>query len=172
MPRPVFHISRWAKSTFWRLSAGSSTFCWWCCPWCPATCCAGCPTASWRWWPPLANLGQSLPQPTWCPPSWPSSARSSTPSSTYSSTTRLEPRGFALTEGFYIGSVCWSTPTAPSRAANTVEECIFSTQENSVHRHSQCLFSTTSQLLTAHRLDIMSALATTAPLMICTDAER
>ena len=86
-------VSRWVRSTCWPLSAESSTSWWWCCPWCPATCCAGCPTASWPWWPPSVGWNWSVPWPVWCPRSWPSSAPSSTLWSTCSSTTRWEKGG-------------------------------------------------------------------------------
>lgn len=84
----LFHVCRWVRSNCWQLIAESSTFWWWCCPWCLATCFAGCPTASWPWWPPSVGRDWSPLWPAWCPLSWPSSAPSSTQSSMRSSTTR------------------------------------------------------------------------------------
>lgn len=84
------HISRWERSIFWQLSAENATFRWWFSLWCPATCCAGCPMASWHWWPPLVGRGWWLPSLVWFLPSWPSSALLSTLLSMFSSTNRWE----------------------------------------------------------------------------------
>lgn len=86
----IFYVFRWVRSTWGQLSTESSTFCWWWCPWFPVTCCVGCPTASWLWWPPSAVRDWSLPWRVLCPPSWLSLAPLSTPSSMCSSTTRWD----------------------------------------------------------------------------------
>lgn len=77
-------IPRWVGSEKLQPGGESTTYCLWFWLQRPATCCAGCLTASWPWWRHSAHPTSSVPWPAWCRHCWPRAARSSTRSSTSS----------------------------------------------------------------------------------------